>query len=807
MLKSAKLKGECSLIDKKSFAHKNAEFVHRYSLLIILVIAIITALVLPLASQLRVKANFLDLLPKNLPSVVQLNDLTDQVGGSSYLVAVIESEDESTANYVAKQYAEKIAEYPQVDYVDNRTSLPAFEKRKLLFLKLDSIKKLDKEIDDLVGYHRRKNNPFFVDLLNEEEPTLDISSLELEEKVYRIGSFEGQSEGEYLRVVLIKPKHAVSDFVESEKLFTASEKIVTEIRKEASKSFDFGLTGSYRTRYDEYFTIMRDLSVTGILTIILVTILMFLFFNTKRSIFLTYLTLGVGILWTCAFAQFAVGYLNLITTFLLCILFGMGIDFAIHFLVRFGEARSEGNDNYEALKQTYASIGEPAVTSAVTTSIAFFSLTLSEFYGFKHFGIIAGVGIIFCFLVIFYGLPSLIFVTEKMKKTKWKPSFNFFTWNDISKRAIVFILCVGTVITLISIFLLPKTQFEYDFSQLQEKNSKSIELAGRIGDHFGVVLNPVAIVTPNRERAAEITKMINQYIKEHADTSFDFAASIWTHVPKEQNEKIDYLKKMNVKFERRERMISKLDPKVREDIHKLTEQLMPTVFGIEDLPEGITKQYEGEKREVSVVYVYPKSSLLDGRVAKKFSRELSSLNLPKDVQLAGEPMIYADILFILERDTPRALLLCLGLVLILLFFHFRKLGDILWVLAPIFLGFVWMIGLSSLFKVKLNYLNVTILPSILGVGIDNGIHIFHRYKKEKKKTLKEILKRTGKAVVMSSLTTMAAFLSVHFAYHRGMSSLGDLGFLGFSCCLVTSVFFVPAMIEFFEKKYWKKKTV
>jgi len=119
------------------------------------------------------------------------------------------------------------------------------------------------------------------------------------------------------------------------------------------------------------------------------------------------------------------------------------------------------------------------------------------------------------------------------------------------------------------------------------------------------------------------------------------------------------------------------------------------------------------------------------------------------------------------------------------------------------IGFVWLVGMSKIFHFKLNYLNVTILPSILGIGIDNGIHIFHRYKKEKKATFIEIMRKTGKAVIMSSLTTMAAFASLGLARHQGMASLGVLGFFGFAACLLTSVFFIPAMIEFFELGYWR----
>jgi len=207
------------------------------------------------------------------------------------------------------------------------------------------------------------------------------------------------------------------------------------------------------------------------------------------------------------------------------------------------------------------------------------------------------------------------------------------------------------------------------------------------------------------------------------------------------------------------------------------------------------EQYEGAQQNVSVVYVYPGSSLLDGNIAKKFVTELRSLDFAKGATLAGEPVIYADILFLLERDTPRAMGMCLGIVVLLLLIHFRNVRDVLWVLAPVFIGMSWIAGMAYFTGFKFNYLNVTILPSILGVGIDNGIHIFHRFKREKKATMKQIMHKTGQAVIMSSLTTVAAFGSLCLARHRGMASLGQLGVLGFTACLITSTMFIPALIE------------
>ena len=186
---------------------------------------------------------------------------------------------------------------------------------------------------------------------------------------------------------------------------------------------------------------------------------------------------------------------------------------------------------------------------------------------------------------------------------------------------------------------------------------------------------------------------------------------------------------------------------------------------------------------------------------KRFVKEARDFPLPAGVKLAGEPVIYSDILMLLERDTPIAIGLSVITVFVLVFLHFKRLDHVLWVHAPFLVGILWMTGMMGAAHLKYNFFNMVIVPSILGVGIDNGIYIFDRYKERKNENFFKSLRKSLKGVVLSSATNISAFASLMFASHRGMASMGKLGFFGFLSCLFSSVFFVPAVIEFFERKY------
>jgi hypothetical protein len=433
-----------------------------------------------------------------------------------------------------------------------------------------------------------------------------------------------------------------------------------------------------------------------------------------------------------------------------------------------------------------------------TTAVVFYAMIISQFEGFRHFGIIAGVGIVISFVIVLYVQPALIVLGEKYFPAKRKPLRQS---RIIPRKTIYAVIVLGLLFSVYSVFQIPRVKFNYNFIDLQSKDDDAIKLAERIGTHFGVRLMPVAFITPNRERAVQISQQINQYIRTHPGTSFDFVASVMSHVPRNQEAKIGVLHEIQGVLDKHDAVIQKLDGDIQRKISDLRQQLKATPLQFEDLPVQIRQQYEGKDQKISIVFVYPKIRILDGQNAKRFVGELRNLTVPPDVKLAGEPVIYADILRLLERDTPIALGISVITVFLLVFWHFKRLDHVLWVHAPFVVGILWMVGMMGAAGLKYNFLNMVIIPSILGVGIDNGIYIFDRYKERRNENFFESMRKSLKGVLLSSATNISGFASLMFATHVGVASMGKLGVCGFLGCLLASVFFVPALIEFFELNY------
>lgn len=137
------------------------------------------------------------------------------------------------------------------------------------------------------------------------------------------------------------------------------------------------------------------------------------------------------------------------------------------------------------------------------------------------------------------------------------------------------------------------------------------------------------------------------------------------------------------------------------------------------------------------------------------------------------------------------------LVTVMLFIDYRNPRDALLALVPLGMGVVWMMGAMRLLGISFNMANLVAVPLIIGVGIDNGVHVIHRVRLEGRSGMNVVLRHTGRAILIASLTTMIGFGSLALASHRGMASLGLVLLLGVGSCLITSTWVLPNLLIVF----------
>ena len=114
-----------------------------------------------------------------------------------------------------------------------------------------------------------------------------------------------------------------------------------------------------------------------------------------------------------------------------------------------------------------------------------------------------------------------------------------------------------------------------------------------------------------------------------------------------------------------------------------------------------------------------------------------------------------------------------------------------------------MVGLMAASGMKLSMMNFMAMPLIIGIGVDYGVHILHRYRIEGNGSVPLVMKFTGRAILLTSLTTMIGFGSMATGTHVGMAVFGLTLFFGVGACFISSSFILPAVITLCEKIFSK----
>ncbi|MBN1779707.1 MMPL family transporter [bacterium] len=220
-------------------------------------------------------------------------------------------------------------------------------------------------------------------------------------------------------------------------------------------------------------------------------------------------------------------------------------------------------------------------------------------------------------------------------------------------------------------------------------------------------------------------------------------------------------------------------------------------ISLDMLPESILERYANRDSSKFLVSVYPSASIWTNlEFLKRFVHDLSGVN----DRATGMPTIFAALIEIIGNDGRKALMLTITVVFLLLCLDFRHIGHAFMAMIPLIAGTVWMVGLMHLTGLQFTVINVMGLPMIIGIGIDDGVHIVHRWVFEGKRDLYTIFASTGKAILLTTLTTMLAFGSLFFAVWRGFASLGSALFLGVGACFVTTVLFLSGLLGVLSKK-------
>ena len=217
----------------------------------------------------------------------------------------------------------------------------------------------------------------------------------------------------------------------------------------------------------------------------------------------------------------------------------------------------------------------------------------------------------------------------------------------------------------------------------------------------------------------------------------------------------------------------------------------PEPITIDMVPENLKERFVSRDNSHFLVVIYSKKDIWDGLFTSPFL-ETVIYDLPG---ATGTPVFMKAMITTAKEQGAFAFLLAFIAFTIILLIDFRSIKITLIAMFPLVIALIWMLGIMGLTGFPFSIVNVIGLPLILGIGIDDGVHIIHRYRVEGKNKLIYSVSSIGKAIFLTTLTTLLAFGSLIPSIYRGYGSLGILLCLGIGLCFITSVIILPAFLK------------
>ncbi len=618
-------------------------------------------------------------------------------------------------------------------------------------------------------------------------------------------------------LILTEPSRPATDLRFSESLMMGLEKLLSS---EQESPVEIYLTGAHPIARAEAKVLRFDMQSSFLISLTLVLLLFLYVYRRWITLLLIGLPLLGGIQLTMGIASLALGSLNILTVAFAAILVGLGIDFAIHLYDRYHQERALGKKISSAIEITLTQTGSGIWTGAFTTIFAFLVLFFSRVRGIVELAFLVSTGLLCSLLGISFVLPSFLIWMDQRKKPYSYSSLgtlNFrYPSTVIEKHPLLILLGLIGVTLLFGLFS-TKIEVEKEFRNLRPKEIPPVEVFDRIGRAFGGKKLEGISVHEGKEIHALLSKeeeWVRVLEKYQRDGKIDSFSSISKLIPTPEKQKrvaraiqdsidlegvkknfIKALKENGFEVSGFRSIIQSLDGLKRGEI---------TVYSPEELLELLLKSpfkkgmesvffKKGETyRCLSRIYYNPGAFPLD-----QLEKEVSGISItsPERVELEVLRIVREDLYFL----TPIAFFM----VFLIVALHFRNWRVTLFILSPLAMGLVWMLGMMSLFGIKINFVNAVILPMIIGMGIDNNIHLMHRYLEEGRKSAGDALRTTGRAMTLCSLTTMLGFGSLATARYQAISTMGWVTIFGMGFCLITALFFLPILLVLWKGNHGK----
>jgi uncharacterized protein len=773
------------------------------------------------ASRLKLKTAFVELLPSNDRGVVALAKTQKRMGDLSLLLIGVRSPDHEANLRYAEELTTRLRAMPpsvvQLATYNVRDLKAFFERNRWLYASEDDLESIRDRLRTEIS---KRKNPLFVSLGDEE--SLDDMQKRLQHDDGLDSRFPGgvftNNDGEYVWIAALPPGGLFAENA-GEGLFKAAHALIAAVPPETfNPQMHAEVTGPIATAIAAREAVERDIVWVTATCLVVVALSIGLYFRRLRAIPLTGIPASIGAVIAFAVAELAFGYLNSSTAFLGSIILGNGINYAIVLMSRYEEHRALGDGPDDALSAAIAGTWRGTLVASICASAAYASLMVTSFRGFSQFGVMAAAGAVSCWAATYTVLPAMLVLLDKRESAQTvraRPPFSLGPLAGLIGKhgaAVSVFVAVLAATALLGLTHFLKDPFEYDFRRLNAKldTTQEAQEFGRSFDKlFGRWPSPTIVLADSIDEVEPIEQTIRRQDAEQAArfgppgtpnakvigqivTIYDLLPG----PPDVQQRKLALIAQIDkLKHDKALALVDDDEKKKLDKIDPPTtlRELVPL-----DLPTIARRPFTEVDGTVGrVVLVYPPEkgiSVWSGRDLLRIASVLQFLHLPngKLIETSGSAVVFGAMIRSIVQDGPIATLVSLVAVMFLIVLMIRPFRVALAAVGILLLGVTLMAGGAGWARVHVTFLNFIALPITFGIGAEYVLNIVTRYREEG--NILRAIVSTGAAVALCSWTTIVGYGSLLAARNQALQGFGSMAILGEISCLSSAIVALPAII-------------
>jgi predicted RND superfamily exporter protein len=491
--------------------------------------------------------------------------------------------------------------------------------------------------------------------------------------------------------------------------------------------------------------VRSDLVVFGVGVVLLMTIILFISFRRPRWVVLALMTCGITTMFMLGLLGALDWRVTVVSSNFVSLLLIITMSLTVHLIVRYRELRTcyPEWDQERLVKMMVRSKAEPSFFTAITTIVAFGSLTISDIRPVIDFGWMMTIGIAIAFVFSFTFFPAALMLFKPAKPIPMRNITGKFirSLSVVIRRRRYAVVTVFMAVTGLSIVGLSQLSVENRFIDYFKKNTEIYQGMSLIDRELGGT-TPLDVVIDAPASFFETSEPEDDFAADYMQRGQDAGitgTSYWfnSFQLSEVRAIHDYLDSLpetgkvlsiNTTME----MMSQLkDGKELDDFflsilyNRLPDEIKDALFTPYMSEDGnqllfSIRVFESDpdlKREV----------LLD-KIQNYLTTELK-LD-PQQVHLTGMLVLYNNML----KSLYRSQILTLGAVFlaILLMFAvlFRSVRMAVLAIIPNLLAASMVLGLMGLAGIPLDMMTITIAAICIGIAVDDTIHYVHRFSEE-----------------------------------------------------------------------------